>query len=191
MSAILETPWQGAWRSVDQSAGIGGLASVLAGLVVLCVAGPWFWPYSESVQDLERAASPPSWSRWLGTDALGRDLAVRVLKGGQVSLLVGCVATLVAVVIGVGYGLISGLAGPRVDAAMMRLVDILYAFPFMVFVILLTVMFGRSLWLLFAAIGAVEWLGHGACESPARCWRSRSWSLSPPPVPMGRPLARS
>ena len=74
------------------------------------------------------------------------------------SLLVGCVATLVAVVIGVSYGLVSGLASQRVDAAMMRFVDILYAFPFMVFVILLTVMFGRSLWLLFAAIGAVEWL---------------------------------
>lgn len=158
MSAISETPWQGAWRRLISRPGSVVSLLFLAGLVVLCVAGPWFWPYSESVQDLERAASPPSWSHWLGTDALGRDLAVRVLKGGQVSLLVGCVATLVAVVIGVGYGLISGLSGPRVDAAMMRLVDILYAFPFMVFVILLTVMFGRSLWLLFAAIGAVEWL---------------------------------
>lgn len=158
MSTISETPWQGAWRRLISRPGSVVSLIFLAALVVVCVAGPWFWPYSESVQDLERAASPPSWSHWLGTDGLGRDLAVRVLKGGQVSLLVGCVATLVAVIIGVGYGLVSGLAGRRVDAVMMRAVDILYAFPFMVFVILLTVMFGRSLWLLFAAIGAVEWL---------------------------------
>jgi len=158
MSAIPETARQGAWRRLISRP--GSLVSIvfLTVLILLCVLGPLVWPYTESMQELERAASPPSWQHWLGTDSLGRDLAVRVLKGGQMSLLVGCVATLVAVVIGVSYGLVSGLASQRVDAAMMRFVDILYAFPFMVFVILLTVMFGRSLWLLFAAIGAVEWL---------------------------------
>jgi oligopeptide transport system permease protein len=158
MSAIPETPWQGAWRRLISRPGSVVSLVFLAGLILLCVLGPLVWPYTESMQELERAASPPSWQHWLGTDSLGRDLAVRVLKGGQMSLLVGFVATLVAVVIGVSYGLVSGLASQRVDAAMMRFVDILYAFPFMVFVILLTVMFGRSLWLLFAAIGAVEWL---------------------------------
>ena len=127
-------------------------------LVLMCGCGPWLSPYTEASQDLKLGASAPSWSHWLGTDSLGRDLFTRLLYGGRMSLLVGMVATLVAMVIGVGYGLLSGLSHPRVDSAMMRFVDILYAFPFMTFVILLTVVFGRELWLLFAAIGAVEWL---------------------------------
>jgi len=89
---------------------------------------------------------------------LGRDIATRVLHGGRVSLLVGILATGVAVIIGVAYGLLAGLAGGRTDSAMMRVVDILYAFPFMTFVIILTVVFGRDFKLLFATIGAVEWL---------------------------------
>ena len=103
-------------------------------------------------------ASPPSWNHWLGTDVLGRDMATRVLFGGRISLSVGVLATLVASLIGVTYGMVAGLISGRVDAAMMRLVDILYAFPFMTFVILLTAMFGRQFWLIFVAIGAVEWL---------------------------------
>lgn len=86
------------------------------------------------------------------------DLATRILHGGRISLLVGILATGVASVIGVGYGLIAGLAGKRTDAAMMRLVDVLYAFPFITFVIILVVIFGRAFWLIFVAIGAVEWL---------------------------------
>jgi oligopeptide transport system permease protein len=103
-------------------------------------------------------ATAPSASHWLGTDALGRDVGTRVLHGGRVSLGVGLLATMVAMVIGVVYGLASGLASHRVDAVMMRVVDILYSFPFMTFVIILTVVFGRQFWLVFAAIGAVEWL---------------------------------
>lgn len=158
MSAISETPWQAAWRRLISRPGTVVAMSYLAVLVVLCFVGPLVSPYNVSSQDLDRAATSPSLAHWLGTDSLGRDLLVRVLEGGQVSLCVGLVATLVAVVIGVAYGLVSGMAWRWLDAFMMRVVDILYAFPFMVFVILLTVMFGRSLWLLFAAIGAVEWL---------------------------------
>lgn len=95
---------------------------------------------------------------WLGADTLGRDLLARILYGARVSLLVGLVATLVALVIGVTYGAISGYAGGKVDAVMMRIVDIIYALPFTIFVILLMVMFGRNFLLLFFAIGAVEWL---------------------------------
>lgn len=127
-------------------------------LVALCTLGPLLSPYSQSQQDLDLKASGPSPAHWLGTDPLGRDLATRVLVGGQISLLVGILATAVASVIGVGYGLVAGLAGRRVDAAMMRLVDILYAFPFITFVIILVVLFGREFWLIFVAIGAVEWL---------------------------------
>lgn len=156
--AATESPWQAAWRRLTSHRSTVAAMIFLALLVLLCVAGPWLSNYTQSAQDLERGATLPSWSHWLGTDTLGRDLATRVLFGGRVSLMVGAVATLVAMVIGVGYGLVSGLAGGRLDALMMRLVDILYAFPFMTFVIILTVVFGREMWLLFAAIGAVEWL---------------------------------
>jgi len=107
----------------------------------------------------------------MGTDEKGRDMATRVLVGGRISLAVGAVATFVALLIGVSYGAISGYAGGRTDAFMMRVVDILYAIPFLLFVILLTVLFGRSLLILFAAIGAVEWL------TMARMVRAQTASL--------------
>lgn len=97
-------------------------------------------------------------NHWFGTDALGRDLFARTLAGGRVSLAVGLAATLVSLVIGIGYGALSGYIGGRVDDAMMRVVDILYAMPFMFFVILLMVFFGRDILLVFIAVGAVNWL---------------------------------
>lgn len=130
----------------------------MVALVFACAFAGVISPYDPNAQDLELKASSSSAAHWMGTDPLGRDLATRILHGGRVSLLVGALATTVAVVIGVGYGLIAGLSGSRTDAAMMRAVDILYAFPFMTFVIILTVVFGRQFWLLFLAIGAVEWL---------------------------------
>lgn len=94
----------------------------------------------------------------LGTDTLGRDLFVRLLYGGRVSLGVGLAATFVALTIGVFYGAVAGYFGGRLDSVMMRIVDIVYSLPFTVFVILLMVFFGRNIYLLFVAIGAVEWL---------------------------------
>jgi oligopeptide transport system permease protein len=95
---------------------------------------------------------------FLGADGNGRDLLVRLLIAGRVSFLVGALASIVALVIGVAYGSVAGYAGGRIDLAMMRFVDILYALPFIFFVILLIVLFGRHFVLIFVAIGAVEWL---------------------------------
>lgn len=127
-------------------------------IILLCLITPWIVPYGYEEQNLRLGASAPSAAHWLGTDIFGRDLLTRILYGGRVSLFVGFIATAVALVIGVTYGAIAGYAGGKIDSAMMRFVDILYALPFMIFIVLLMVVFGRNLLLLFLAIGAVEWL---------------------------------
>lgn len=133
--------------------------AIILFILILCAAlAPWIAPYSYSFQDLELGASPPSAAHILGTDVLGRDLLSRILYGARISLLVGFVATGVALVIGVSWGIIAGYAGGKIDSVMMRIVDVLYGLPFIIFIILLMVIFGRNLWLLFGAIGAVEWL---------------------------------
>ena len=152
------SPMQAAWRRFCRHHINLAALGFLILLIVLCVLGPLFSPYAQDAQDLELKAVNSSAPHWLGTDTLGRDMLTRILQGGRVSLSVGLLATAVAACIGVTYGLISGLAGGRIDAAMMRVVDILYAFPFINFVILLMVVFGRHFWLIFIAIGAVEWL---------------------------------
>lgn len=127
-------------------------------LAIVSLLTPLIAPYSYEAQDLYMGATPPSAEHWLGTDVLGRDLLTRLMYGGRISLTVGLIATSVALVIGVTWGAVAGYMGGRVDAFMMRIVDVLYALPFSIFIILLTVVFGRSLLLLFLAIGAVEWL---------------------------------
>ena len=131
---------------------------VFLAIVLLCLVGPWFTPYTYEGMDLAYGPRGPCAAHWFGTDKMGRDLLTRVLHGGRISLAVGFLGTAVSLVIGVLYGAVSGYAGGRVDALMMRVVDVLYALPFTVFVILLTVMFGSDLKLLFVAIGAVQWL---------------------------------
>ena len=150
--------WQDAWHRLAKNklALIGGI--LLAVLTVACVAGPFFSPYSYESQNLNLGASAPSFSHWLGTDTLGRDLLVRLLVGGRISIGVGLCATVVALTIGVVYGAVAGFFGGKTDTVMMRIVDIMYALPFTIFVILLMVFFGRNIVLLFVAIGAVEWL---------------------------------
>ncbi|MFZ2278997.1 MAG: ABC transporter permease [Prosthecobacter sp.] len=152
------SPMRAAWRRLMRNRLNAWALGFLAVLVVLCGIGPELSPYDQSLQNLELKATNPSLAHWLGTDPLGRDMLTRILHGGRVSLEVGLLATAVAAIIGVFYGMVSGLAGGRTDAAMMRIVDILYAFPFINFVILLMAIVGREFWLIFVAIGAVEWL---------------------------------
>ncbi len=133
---------------------------LLAAMTVLVVAGPWFSPYEYDFTDWDRILISPDMasSHFFGTDGIGRDIFVRTLYGGRISLLVGVVATLVSLVIGIAYGATAGYFGGKVDHVMMRIVDILYAMPFMFFVILLMVLFGRNILLIFVAIGAINWL---------------------------------
>jgi oligopeptide transport system permease protein len=135
---------------------IGG--GLFIGIALLCLIGPLFVSHSHETTQLAYGAQAPSWTHWFGTDELGRDILVRTLIGGRISIGVGFAATMVALLIGVVYGMIAGYYGGRMEAVMMRFVDTLYALPFTIIVILLTVLLGRSILLIFLAIGAVEWL---------------------------------
>jgi oligopeptide transport system permease protein len=131
---------------------------VLAGFVLSSVLAPWIAPYPYDRTDLRYGPKPPSYAHLLGTDELGRDLLTRILYGARISFAVGILATLVSLTIGVAYGSVAGSSGGRLDHLMMRVVDILYGMPFMFFVIILMVIFGRNIFNLFVALGAVQWL---------------------------------
>ncbi len=152
--------WHHAWLRLKQNRLAIASAIILLLVVVLVIIGPMFSPHAFDTIDWEQMSVPPDVAsgHYFGTDAMGRDLFVRTLYGGRISLLVGLVATLVSLVIGITYGAIAGFFGGKVDAFMMRVVDILYALPFMFLVILLMVVFGRNIYLIFAAIGAYIWL---------------------------------
>ncbi len=173
-SSVVESgssPWRDAWHRLQRNrlAVAGGVILIL--LAAACMLGPLISPFDYAAQNLDNTFAPPGATHWLGTDQLGRDLLVRVLQGGRISLGVGLCATFVALTIGVVYGAVAGYLGGRIDAVMMRLVDIIYALPFTIFVILLMVFLGRNIVLLFVAIGAVEWL------TMARIVRSQIMSL--------------
>ncbi|HOE27742.1 MAG TPA: ABC transporter permease [bacterium] len=149
--------WYQAWRRLlaNRMAVAGGM--VVVAMAALALAAPLVSPYG---YDETSAAQyhPPSWRHPMGTDIHGRDLLTRVLYGARLSLGVGFVATAVSLLIGVGYGAVSGYAGGKTDELMMRVVDIIYSLPYMFFVIILVAVFGRSVLLLFVALGAVQWL---------------------------------
>ncbi len=150
--------WQDAMRRLKKNKmAIIGLF-FLSFVALITFITPWIAPYSYEGQDLVLGATPPSADHLLGTDYLGRDLFTRILYGGRISLMVGFAATAVSLLVGVIYGATAGFLGGRIDTVMMRIVDILYALPFTIFVIVLMVFFGRNIILLFLAIGAIEWL---------------------------------
>ena len=149
-----------AWGTLKQNKAALFSFVTMSAMVVLVILGPLLSPFAIDQTDWYQLSAKPSFSSGhiFGTDDLGRDLFVRVMYGGRISLMVGLVATMVSVFIGVSYGAISGYLGGKTDAIMMRVVDVLYAMPFLFFVILLMVFFGRSILLIFIAIGAVNWL---------------------------------
>lgn len=152
--------WQDAFRRL-----IRNRAAVVSMVILVLIAGlailaPYVSPHALDEVYWDRIQVGPDFANahWFGTDSNGRDLFVRTLYGARVSLMVGILATLVSLIIGVSYGAVAGFVGGRVDNLMMRFVDIMYSLPFMFFVILLVVFFGRNIFLIFIALGAVEWL---------------------------------
>jgi len=146
---------------------------LLVAIVLFAFIGPYFVPWSFEKVDWTAIRKPPNFEKghYFGTDANGRDMLARTMMGTQMSLIVAFVATLVSVVIGIAYGATAGYFGGRVDAVMMRFVDIMYALPYILFVIILVVIFGRSPVLLFVGIGCLEWL------TMARIVRGQTLSL--------------
>jgi oligopeptide transport system permease protein len=154
------SPWQDARHRLLKNRAAVYSAYIMAVMFLLVVFGPMLISWESDFTDWDYTSTPPSIEsgHWLGTDSVGRDILVRTLEGGRISLLVGLVATIVSLLIGVSYGAIAGYFGGVADRIMMRVVDIIYALPFMFFVILLMVVFGRHILLIFVAIGAVNWL---------------------------------
>jgi oligopeptide transport system permease protein len=152
--------WQDARRRLLRNRAALVSMVVLGIIARLALFAPLLSPHAYDEIYWERILAPPDFehAHWFGTDGNGRDLFVRTLYGARVSLMVGILATAVSLVIGVTWGAVAGYFGGRIDNLMMRFVDIMYSLPFMFFVILLMVVFGRHIFLIFIAIGAVEWL---------------------------------
>jgi oligopeptide transport system permease protein len=153
-------PIAAAFRQLSGGTLVRMSTGVLLVIAAIALIGPGLSPYDYFSTDLDQRLQPPSTEggHLFGTDDLGRDLFVRSLSGARITLLVAVVASLVSLVIGVAYGAIAGYAGGKVDALMMRMVDALYALPFVFLVILLMVAFERNFLLIFVAIGAINWL---------------------------------
>lgn len=150
--------WQDVWRRFKENKlAMLGLFTIIA-ITLLAIFGPLLSPYSYSQQFMDFQGVGPCRAFWFGTDTLGRDVLVRVLYGARISLAVGFVASFINLVVGVIYGGIAGLAGGRVDAVMMRIVDIFYSIPLVLTVILLMVLMGPGLKSIFIALGLVYWV---------------------------------
>ncbi len=132
-----------------------GFLLIISGLAVLA---PWVAPYSYDTQDTLQALNFPSVEHWMGTDRLGRDLLSRMIYGARVSLFIGVFTTLFALLIGTVYGAISAYVGGRTDNLMMRFVDVVFALPDLLMIILITVLMGRGLTGIFIALTLVSWV---------------------------------
>lgn len=150
--------WEDAFHRLlkNKMAVIGGSFLLLE--ILIAIITPWIAPHGFEVQNLKNALAGPSLEHWMGTDTLGRDLLTRLLYGGRISLMVAFLASTVSVIVGVTYGATSGFIGGKTDNVMMRIVDVLYALPFVFLVIILMVYFGRNILLLFVALGLTQWL---------------------------------
>ena len=152
------TYWGDAWRRLRQNKmAMLGMYTIIF-IILLAICGPILSQHSYSDQFLDKQGLGPSGEHWFGTDYLGRDLFVRVLYGARISLAVGLAASLINLTAGVLYGGIAGLAGGRIDNVMMRIVDMFYSIPLVLYVILMMVVIGPGLKSIFITLGLVYWL---------------------------------
>lgn len=152
--------WQDAFARLGRNRAAVASPAIPGAVGAAALMAPWLSPHPYDAVRREHIQAPPDLenAHWFGTDGNGRDLFVRTLYGARVSMAVSLLATAVSLVIGVVYGAVAGFAGGRLDDLMMRIVDILYALRFMVFVILLMDVFGSNIFMIFIALGAVPWL---------------------------------
>ena len=155
--------WADAWRRLKKNRMATVCGWICLFMVFFAVVGPWilklFFDLDPISMDRSALADAPSWKHWAGTDPLGRDMLARIMEGGRWALAAGVSATIVALVIGVLWGAISAYVGGKTDEIMMRIVDVLYAFPTIVFVIvIMAVMNTKNIVVLFALIGMISWL---------------------------------
>jgi oligopeptide transport system permease protein len=163
--------WADAWRRLRKNRMALICGWTFLAVCAFCFVGPpiieWTRGIDPTTPNVDLGPAPPSWTHWFGTDALGRDLLVRTMIGGRIAIGVGMLATMVAIVVGVSWGAIAAYAGGKTDEVMMRIVDILYGFPRVVFIIVISSALSgvealaspmRQLFLLFALIGAISWL---------------------------------
>lgn len=152
------TYWQDVWRRLKENKlAMIGLTFVVL-ITIIAIIGPLLSKYNYYSQDLDMANQPPSAAHWFGTDKFGRDIFVRILYGARISLAVGYAASILNIVIGILYGGIAGYFGGKIDNLMMRIVDILYSIPMMIYVILLMVIFGAGLKSIIIALAIAYWL---------------------------------
>ena len=133
-------------------------AGFLITVISVAVFAPWAAPYSYETQDAASLLAAPNWKHWMGADRLGRDLFSRLIYGARVSLFIGVATTLVALIIGMVYGAISGYVGGRTDNFLMRIVDVVFALPDLLMIILITVVMGRGVMGIFIALTLVSWV---------------------------------
>ena len=152
--------WQDAMARFRRHRAAMASAWILGAITVLAILVPEFWPNSLDDVNWDYLESPPTTGSylWFGTDVNGRDMFSRTFYGARISLTIGVLTTLVALIIGVAYGAIAGYRGGTPGDLMMRVVDVLYSLPALFFVIILVTVFGNSFLLIFLCIGAVEWL---------------------------------
>ena len=160
LAPAARSPWLDArQRFVRNRAALVSLI-ILALIALVCLVGPWLSPHAYDDTDWNQMGIGPTWDQWhlFGTDELGRDLLVRTLIGGRISLTVGVLATLVSVLLGVAWGAVAGFVGGKIDAFMMRIVDILYAIPYLLIAIMMVTILGRDFYLVVLTISAFSWM---------------------------------
>ena len=154
------SPWADARaRFLRNKAAVVSLC-LLSAIVLACLAGPYLLPHAFDSADWDAMSLPPTWknSHFFGTDESGRDLLVRCLIGGRVSLMVGMLATLSSVALGIAWGATAGFIGGRVDTFMMRVVDMMYAVPYLLIAILMVTILGRAFYLVVITITVFSWM---------------------------------